>query len=49
MLELDRHLQDVLVIVIFHPAVSAHCIIVGGDMKTDTKAGIAIIYFFSED
>lgn len=41
MLELDSYAKDILVIVIFHPAV-ADCIM-GGDMKTDAKAGITTI------
>lgn len=42
MLELDRDVKDILVIVIFHSAVT-DCIIMGGGIKTDAKAGTTVI------
>lgn len=42
MLELDTDVKDILVIVIFHSAVT-DCIIMGGGIKTDAKAGITVI------
>jgi len=42
MLKLDTYVKDILVIVIFHPAM-ADCIIIGRDIKTDAKAGITTI------